>query len=1429
MPKQLKPLSQRIFVAIASYRDNECTNTLADMFAKAAKPERIFAGVCLQLDPKTDADCAVTTNRPKQVRLQQIHHTLSKGANWARGEAIRLRKDEEYVLLIDSHMRFEPGWDEAFIDMLARCPADKPIISAYLPKYELPDKRDRRTDDKLRICVRGLGEANDPQLLHLTAQSVLLSDRRSGLYPTPFVIFNCIFAKASLFDEVPIDPHFQFYGDEISFAARLWTHGYDIFQPDRLVMYHRWARQETMHLQHYRGLNTPQSRQSLARVRHLLGFETAKQLEDIAQIAQYGLGNARPLAGLWEIAGIDWQAHTVNESALEGHWNMAAGRKKSKGKSVAKPKAARKAPRIFVQIASYRDPDCQHTVKDLFDKAAHPERIFVGICWQSVKKEDKACFEVPYPRPKQVRVLDIDAKKSQGVCWARGLTQGLWEGEEFTLQIDSHMRFEPGWDETLLSMWAECENPKAVLTCYPPGFTPPADFQREFIFGMSAKEFDKHGIFLMKGAPAFKQGQFPPKPIVGAYLSGCMYFGPAGMIADVPYDPHLYFFGEEITMAVRLWTHGYDFYHPNKMFIFHDWDRSKRPTHFSDNKDWTKQNDRSVARVKHLLKAELSADKKIVAELDKYGLGTVRSLEEYQEYSGVDFAKKTFNLIATKGSYAPYQPTKIKSEQPRIFVQIASYRDTECQWTVKDLFDKAAYPDRIFVGICWQFDEAEDQDCFQISTRPDQVRVYPVDWRESDGVCWARHQTQLLWEGEEYTLQIDAHMRFVQGWDELLIAELNACDAPKPVLSCSPAAYRPPNQLEVDPRPTVRRVMPFFRDGNIRGKGELLERVPPKPLNAAFVAAGFVFSRAEIIAEVPYDPYLYFDQEEICYAARLYTHGWDVFSSRKPLLYHYYNMDPGKTVRPLHWRDLREKHGDKIRRLHDRGLKRFNHLFGHTPSRDSDIILEMEKYGFGAVRMLADFEAYCGIDFKRKIASERALRCEFIKDLKLYRDRPIDIDATPENTGQPMLPAATPMRMLEPGDFAPLIEALDTQGSKRGLEVYGGKHAMLFFLPAADMAYMAAFFPLLHQLTTQQRLDVWQIFIVDAPVAALAAIKEKLKIPHLLWADPERKIARAFGVAQAPAAFLLNNNLRIIHSYRPQLPAQLVQAVVNDCRDALTDHQIKTRDAAVISEIAPVLIVPDVFSQELCDRCIAAFRSGRTFDGTVGAEASLAYRPNAKTRTDHVVEAALRDVIDEKLSRALFPEIEKVFGVAITHRENYKVGLYTGEKGGFFRQHRDNFDAPLGYRRIALTIHLSDDYEGGGLRFPEYDEHVYRPAKGSAIAFSCSTLHEARPVVKGDRFIVVGFLHGPQEEAFRKHYQASQNLPLKTHEYIPKLWDFGDAPRGRDFYRNWQAQQVSYEGASSSAPALRLKPSLTSCSLRVTGTGRRKYSNRGSR
>ncbi len=312
--------------------------------------------------------------------------------------------------------------------------------------------------------------------------------------------------------------------------------------------------------------------------------------------------------------------------------------------------------RIFVQIASYRDPECQWTLRDMFEKATNPDRVFAGVVWQYIADEDAHCF-IMETRPKQVRIQRFNARFSKGVCWARAHTQQLWQGEEYTLQIDSHMRFEPDWDQKLIYVARQTGSPKPVITCYPPGYTPPDKLDRGYIFSMGAKEFDKDGMLTMEGR-GIEIENAPAKPIPGVLCSACFLFAPSSIIREVPYDPNLYFFGEEITLAVRLWTHGYDLFYPNMPIVYTNWDREYRRTHFADHSDWTAINRRSQSRVHYLLSGEEPVDPCAVDDIEKFGLGSIRTLEEYQRYSGVDFREKVFGQHARDGK--PYPPFKAK-------------------------------------------------------------------------------------------------------------------------------------------------------------------------------------------------------------------------------------------------------------------------------------------------------------------------------------------------------------------------------------------------------------------------------------------------------------------------------------------------------------------------------------------------------------------------------------------------------------------------------------------------------------------------------------------------------------------------------------------------------------------------------------------------
>lgn len=330
------------------------------------------------------------------------------------------------------------------------------------------------------------------------------------------------------------------------------------------------------------------------------------------------------------------------------------------------------------------------------------------------------------------------------------------------------------------------------------------------------------------------------------------------------------------------------------------------------------------------------------------------------------------------------------STEPSIFVQIPAYRDLECIPTIVNMLTQAAIPQRVHIGVCWQYKQNEESDLLEI---PDeytkQVRYvsFPVD--QSKGVTWARNQAQQLYNGEDYTLMIDSHMRFVSGWDELLITQLKACDSKKPVLTYHPSAYTPPDKLEKNPKLTILRADYPNAAGEIRLRGEVLDIAPSTPLHGAFASPALLFASAKLLDEVPSDPYLYFEQEEICFSARLFTQGWDVFHPCVPVAYHLYEDVANSLPRAKHWNDCTDwQYLNKI------ASARRGHLFGHT-TKTPEALEKIKRFGLGKKRSLKEYEKFSGIDFSNFMPYPRALNGEFITNLTKYRITPINIVKKP--------------------------------------------------------------------------------------------------------------------------------------------------------------------------------------------------------------------------------------------------------------------------------------------------------------------------------------------------------------------------------------------------------------------------------------------------
>ena len=309
--------------------------------------------------------------------------------------------------------------------------------------------------------------------------------------------------------------------------------------------------------------------------------------------------------------------------------------------------------KIFVQIASYRDPELENTIKSMIENAKKPNNLRIGICRQ-YHPEDGFDTLNQYRKDKRFRILDVLYTESNGVCWARNQVQQLYDGEEYTLQIDSHMRFEKNWDDEFIKMVKQLQKKgfkKPLLTGYVSSFNPEND-PEERVKEPWRMVFDR---FIPEGAVFFLPETIPgweklKEPVTARFYSAHFAFTVGQFSAEVQHDPEYYFHGEEISIAARAYTHGYDLFHPHKTLVWHEYTRKGRTKQWDDDSDWGNKNNVSHSKNRKLF----SMDGEI-NDLDfgVYGFGTERTLTDYEIYSGLRFSRRAVQQYTLDKHYPP--------------------------------------------------------------------------------------------------------------------------------------------------------------------------------------------------------------------------------------------------------------------------------------------------------------------------------------------------------------------------------------------------------------------------------------------------------------------------------------------------------------------------------------------------------------------------------------------------------------------------------------------------------------------------------------------------------------------------------------------------------------------------------------------------------
>ena len=353
-------------------------------------------------------------------------------------------------------------------------------------------------------------------------------------------------------------------------------------------------------------------------------------------------------------------------------------------------------------------------------------------------------------------------------------------------------------------------------------------------------------------------------------------------------------------------------------------------------------------------------------------------------------------------------------------------------------------------------------------------------------------------------------------------------------------------------------------------------------------------------------------------------------------------------------------------------------------------------------------------------------------------------------------PAKFVYASLTPGDPCPWVRQ---KSGLRAVDSFAGRYIVLcFFGSAGDPAGRSAVDSMLRH---RDRFDDHRASFfgisTDPADESESRVKDINPGVHFLW-DFDKAASRQCGAlpreqpqnAKGPIPYrqfwlVVDPSLHVLASF-PISKAVESDEPVFTFLDSLPDPE----NFAGFEIPAPVLILPNVFEPELCQKLINLYDVGGGNESGVMRNDAGVIDAAMKRRKDYTInDQEIIRGIKIRLIRRVVPEIEKLFFMKITQMERYIVGCYAAEDGGHFHPHRDNGPGSTAHRRFAVSINLNADFDGGEVCFPEYNPRGYKAPPGWAVVFPCAILHRVLKVTRGRRYAFLPFIYDEEGARIR--------------------------------------------------------------------------------
>jgi [Skp1-protein]-hydroxyproline N-acetylglucosaminyltransferase len=298
----------------------------------------------------------------------------------------------------------------------------------------------------------------------------------------------------------------------------------------------------------------------------------------------------------------------------------------------------------------------------LYARAEFPDRIRVAILDQRVNGDPlcsqpaKPCSEDPYQALCQYKhlidVYEMDAVLAVGPVFARHLAHRHYRGEYFAMQIDSHVRFVEHWDSDIVGQWKSAKNEMAVLSTYLSDIigsiepeTHKGIHKGRPIMCQSDYEGNGDNKHLRHGQQPEGEAGIKGQPTLHPFWAAGFSFARGHFVIQVPYDQHLpmVFQGEEISIGLRGFTYGYDYYAAERSTCFHMYaikeneaKRKKVPLFWEHSDIYAGSGLRAMKRLNTIIKmGNYPPTEWVQDDIHKYGLGKIRNVEKFFKVFGI--------------------------------------------------------------------------------------------------------------------------------------------------------------------------------------------------------------------------------------------------------------------------------------------------------------------------------------------------------------------------------------------------------------------------------------------------------------------------------------------------------------------------------------------------------------------------------------------------------------------------------------------------------------------------------------------------------------------------------------------------------------------------------------------------------------------------